>query len=102
MRSSSYWMGSPASGTPSRTTTWRLRAVAQHSSRLGAVPRSLGMRRLLVGVVWFVVLWISGLVSEGAVGGAIANATQARPGSQRREGHAYGESAGRAAGSRFG
>ena len=63
---------------------------------------SLAMRRFLVGVVWFVVLWMGGLVIGGAVVGAIANATQARPVSNFQEGYANGATAGRTFGARYG
>jgi hypothetical protein len=60
------------------------------------------MRRLLVGVVWFVALWVGGLFIGGAVVGAIANATQAQPALNFHDGYANGETAGRAFGARYG
>lgn len=58
------------------------------------------MKRIVFGIVWFVVFWFGGLVIGGAVAGGIAGA-KVQPGSLS-EGFDKGKEVGHAAGAEFG
>jgi hypothetical protein len=58
------------------------------------------MKRIVFGIIWFVVISLVGLVGGGAVAGAIVGSKVAA--SSFSEGYAKGEQVGHAAGAEFG